>query len=63
MNNTNRSEKETEEDYNEIKLRYPQILISYFEYNFKIIHQKEINGNEQESIKKRISFICHLNQN
>ncbi len=61
MNNTNRSEKETEEDYNEIKLRYPQILISYFEKNFKIIHQKEINGNEQESnFEKNLCDILNM---
>ena len=49
MNNTNGSEKETEEDYNQIKLRYPQILISYFEKNFKLTHQKGSNGIEQEN--------------
>ena len=48
--NTNGMETESEEDYNEIKTKYPLLLISYFEKNAKIIHQKSFEENEKVNI-------------
>ena len=61
INNANGSEKETEEDYNEIKMRYPQILISFFEKRFKVTHQKATNSSEQDNnFEKNLCDILNI---
>ena len=59
INNGNGMEKETEEDYEEFKNKYPHLLISYFEKKIKITSQKCINGNNEQG--NNCSFSCDKN--
>ncbi len=62
INIVNGMEKETEEDYNDFKIKYPQLLISYFEKNIKVTHQKCLNGNNEQGniIDKNLYDILNI---
>ena len=47
INSANGMEKETEEDYNEFKNRFPMLVIYFLEKKVKVVQQKCINGSEQ----------------
>ena len=49
INIANDMEKETEEDYNEFKNRFPMMLINFLEKKVKVVQQKCGNGNEQNT--------------
>ena len=57
INNINGIEKETEEDYNNIKNLYPNLLINYFEKKVVISNKKFMNEIEERNIIfKKIIF-------